>query len=145
MRPNDSLQGPKALPIPPQQARKRRALLVNEDPEALRLYSAILQHWGYQVRACQCHEEALYYLGSEAFDVVLVSQGSRKFEGRCVLERAVNVNRRLPVLVIARCLDTACYLEAMQLGAADYLTEPVTVSAIGQVLRAHQTPPSTAS
>lgn len=144
MEPKDSLQEARALPVFPRKMHQRRALLVNEDAEALRFYCATLQNWGYQVRACQCYEEALCCLGSEGFDVVLVSQGSRNFEGRCVLERAVSANRRVPVLVTARCLDTACYLEAMQLGAADYLAEPVTSSIIGQVLKAHQTPPSMA-
>ena len=145
MEPNDTLQGARALPLLPRKVDKRRALLVNEEPESLRLYSLLLRNWGYQVRACRRHEEALCCLGSEAFDVVVVSQGSRNFEGRRVLERAVSSNRRVPVLIIARCLDTACYLEAMQLGAADYLAEPVTSSAIGQVLKAHQTSPSMAS
>jgi DNA-binding NtrC family response regulator len=76
-------------------------------------------------------------LGSEVFDFVMVSQGSRNFEGRCVVERATEIDRRVPVLVVARCLDMGCYLEAMQLGAVDYLAEPVTVSEIRRVLRNH--------
>ena len=32
-----------------------------------------------------------------------------------MLARALKVDRRLPVLVVARCLDMSCYLEAMQL------------------------------
>jgi DNA-binding NtrC family response regulator len=34
-------------------------------------------------------------------------------------------NRRTPVVVLTRCLEMNCYLEAMQLGAADYLEKPV--------------------
>jgi FixJ family two-component response regulator len=76
-------------------------------------------------------------LGSEVFDIVVVSQGSRRFEGRCVVERAIAMDRRLPVVVVARALDMPCYLEAMQLGAVDYLEEPVTVSEMGRVLGNH--------
>jgi response regulator of citrate/malate metabolism len=54
-----------------------------------------------------------------------------------VLKRATETNRSLPVLVVARCLDMGCYLEAMQLGAVDYLVEPLTVSEIGRVLENH--------
>jgi len=43
-----------------------------------------------------------------------------------------------PVVVMARCLDMTCYLEAMQLGAADYLAEPVTFSEMERVLRNHR-------
>ena len=77
------------------------------------------------------------YVGSEVFDFVMLSQGSRNFEGRSVVERATESNRRLPVLVVARCLDMGCYLEAMQLGAVDYLAEPVRVSEIRRVLGKH--------
>jgi FixJ family two-component response regulator len=47
------------------------------------------------------------------------------------------MDRRLPVVVVARALDMPCYLEAMQLGAVDYLEEPVTVSEMGRVLGNH--------
>jgi FixJ family two-component response regulator len=68
----------------------------------------------------------------------MVSQGGRSFEGRCVIERAIEINRRLPVLVLARCLDMTCYLEAMQLGAADYLAEPITFAEMERVIRNHR-------
>jgi DNA-binding NtrC family response regulator len=117
--------------------RRGKALLVVEDPEACHYYGSLLERWGYQVRACHSYEEGMCCLGSEVFDFVMVSQGSRNFEGRCVVERATEIDRRLPVLVVARCLDMDCYLEAMQLGAVDYLAEPVTISEIGRVLENH--------
>jgi DNA-binding NtrC family response regulator len=118
-------------------AGRGKALLVVEDPEALHYYCSILEGCGYQVRACHSYEEGACCLGSEVFDFVMVSQGSRNFEGRCVVERAIEIDRRLPVLVVARSLDMGCYLEAMQLGAVDYLAEPVTVSEMGRVLGNH--------
>jgi DNA-binding NtrC family response regulator len=118
-------------------ARRGKALLVHEDPGGLHYYCNILEGWGYQVCACHSYEEGVCRLGSEVFDFVVVSQGSRGFEGRCVVERATEIDRRLPVLVVARCLDMGCYSEAMQLGAVDYLAEPVTVSEVGRVLGNH--------
>jgi len=114
-----------------------KALLVAEEPEALHRYCSLLEDWGYLVRGCHSYKEGMSCLGSEVFDFVVVSQGSRNFEGRCVVERATEIDRRLPVLVVARCLDMGCYLEAMQLGAVDYLAEPISVSEIGRVLRNH--------
>ncbi len=117
--------------------RSGKALLVHEDPGGLHYYCSILEGWGYQVRACRSYEEGVRCLGSEVFDFVMVSQGSRSFEGRCVVERATEIDRRLPVLIVARCLDMGCYTEAMQLGAVDYLAEPVTLSEIARVLGSH--------
>jgi DNA-binding NtrC family response regulator len=51
--------------------------------------------------------------------------------------RAIEVNPRLPVLVVARFLDMDSYREAIQLGAIDYLIEPLTVWEIGRLLETH--------
>jgi DNA-binding NtrC family response regulator len=134
MGPEDTNQEGRAQPL---LACKGKALLVNEEPGDLDFYRSLLQGWGYQVRACHSYAEGVGCLGSEVFDFVVVSQGSRHFEGRCVVERAIEMDRRLPVVVVARALDMPCYLEAMQLGAVDYLEEPVTVSEMGRVLGNH--------
>jgi DNA-binding NtrC family response regulator len=122
---------------PPLRVPRGNALLVSEYPEDLQYYFAILQAYGYRVRACNSYQEGVRRLGDEAFDFVMVSQGTHDFEGVCVLERATEVDRSLPVLVVARCLDMGCYLEAMQLGAVDYLVEPLTVWEVGRVLKGH--------
>ncbi len=51
-----------------------------------------------------------------------------------MLKRAVEVDRSLPVVVVARCLDMGSYVEAMQLGAKDYLVEPLTAWDVGRLL-----------
>jgi len=45
--------------------------------------------------------------------------------GCAVLEKAIKMDRGRQVLVVARVLNMGCYLEAMQLGARDYMEEPV--------------------
>ena len=114
-----------------------KALLVRENPEDLQYYFNILEAYGYRVRACNSHQEGVCCLGDEVFDFVIVSQGTPRFEGSSVLKRAAEVDRSLPVLVVARCLDMGCYLEAMELGAVDSLVEPLTVWEIGRVLESY--------
>ena len=116
---------------------KARALLVHEDPGDHQYYFNMFEGYGYLVRACNSFQESARCLADEVFDFVMVSQGTPKFEGSCVLKRAAEVNRSLPVLVVARCVDMDSYLEAMQLGAVDYLVEPLTLLDIGQVLKNH--------
>ena len=114
-----------------------RVLLVDEDRGDLDYYHAILQGQGYMLRTCSSYAEGARCLESEAFDLVVVSQGSPAFEGRCVLERAMEIDRGLPVLVLARCLDMGCYLEAMQSGAVDYVAEPLTIAEMVRVIETH--------
>ena len=121
----------------PFRVRRAKALLVHDDPGDLQYYSNMFEGYGYRVRTCNLFQEGVRCLADEVFDFVMVSQGTPNFEGSCVLKRAIEINRSLPVLVVARCLDMGCYLEAMQLGAVDYLVEPLTVSEIGRVLENH--------
>ncbi len=114
-----------------------KALLVTEDPGDLQYYINILEVYGYRVRASKSYQDGVRCLAEDVFDFVMVSQGTPQFEGSDVLKRAREIDRNLPVLVVARCLDMGCYMEAMQLGAVDYLVEPLAVSVIGQVLKSH--------
>ena len=110
-------------------------LLVDEDLEQLEFARGIIQGIGYSVQACNSYKEGMRQLVSGAFAVIVVGQGSRDFEGRCVLEGASEFNRRLPVVVLARDLEMECYLEAMQLGAVDYVAEPFGGAEIARVMR----------
>ena len=110
-------------------------LLVDEDLEQQEFVRGIIQGIGYSVQACNSYTEGMRRLVSGAFDVIVVGQGSRNFEGRCVLEGASEFNRSLPVVVVARHLEMECYLEAMQLGAVDYLAGPFGGMEIARVIR----------
>ena len=100
---------------------KFRTLLVDEDPSDVRYYYGILRALGHEVVVCKSYSEALDLLERESFDMAVVAQGSPAFEGRSVLARALENRPGMPVLVVARTLDIDCYLEAMEIGAADYL------------------------
>ncbi|MEJ2009142.1 MAG: response regulator [Acidobacteriota bacterium] len=98
-----------------------RTLLVDEDPSDIRYYYGILRAMGHEVVICESYAEALALLEHEHFDMAVVGQGSPAFEGRRVLSRSLEIRPQMPVLVVARTLDIDCYLEAMEIGAADYL------------------------
>lgn len=104
---------------------KRSVLVVDEDMADLVYYRTVLQRAGCAVVTCSSYDEALECLEAEQFDLVVLSQGSSEFEGRRVLEKAMALDRGGQVVVVARVLNMSCYLEAMQLGARDYLEEPV--------------------
>jgi two-component system C4-dicarboxylate transport response regulator DctD len=101
------------------------ALVMDEDANDLRFFSSLLEQEGYEVRACRTCADALRWLESEVFDFIIVSQGSPKFEGRSVLKRTNDIDKRLLVLVLERCADVGCYLEAIQSAALDYLQKPL--------------------
>jgi DNA-binding NtrC family response regulator len=111
-----------------------KALVVDDRPDGLEYYAAMLEAYGYRVRRCGDYCEGARCLGDDTFDFVIVNQGTPRFEGSCVLKRAVEIDRSLPVVVVARCLDMGSYVEAMQLGATDYFVEPLTAWEVGRLL-----------
>jgi two-component system response regulator HydG len=89
--------------------------------------------------------EGARLLEREHYDFVLLEQGSRAFEGRLVLERVLAIDRHLPAVVLTRCADMQCYLEAMQMGAVDYLEKPLSESEVLRVVETHLRPQSSAA
>jgi DNA-binding response OmpR family regulator len=100
---------------------KIRTLLVDEDPSDIRYYYGMLRALGHEVVIAGSYSEGLSLLEQESFDMVIVGQGSPAFEGREIVGRAIEINSETPVLVVARTLDIDCYLEALEMGAAEYL------------------------
>jgi len=123
-----SPEGLSALPL-------GRVLVVDEDSDDLDYYSTVLEAGGYSVLRSNCHEQAIQLI--QQSDFALISQGGPAFEGRCVLERAREMPGNTPVLVLARSKNMRCYLEAMQLGAVDYLEKPVAPARLHQLIKTY--------
>jgi DNA-binding NtrC family response regulator len=119
---------------------RARVLLVDEDRKDLEYHRNLLLQLGCEVRSCRTYAGALHRLESLHFDIVMINQGGPAFEGRLVLEKVVEINRRLPVVVFTRCAEMNLYLEAMQLGAVDYLQKPLVPAEVKRVLRTYTTP-----
>jgi len=99
-------------------------LLVFEELQELESYGSILCTLGYNIRMCNSAAEGIKALETENFSLVIIGQGTPAFEGRQVLERSLQLDPGVPVLIIARALNVRCYLDAMDLGAIDYLERP---------------------
>lgn len=116
---------------------KPRILFVDDETDDLRWWSRILRQQGYEVDSCDSFREGADRAASGHYDFVLVSQGGPAFEGQSVLERATASGRHTPVLVLARSMEMSCYLDAMQLGALDYLEKPVPAAFLVRTIETH--------
>ncbi len=109
-------------------------LLVSGDPGFLEYYREIFLGLGLRPSTMSTYHRALARLKTECFDFIVVDQGSRSFEGRCILERAIELDERGRVLVVTRQLDLPCYVTAMRLGAIGYVEDPVAVPEIVRII-----------
>jgi len=105
-------------------APRGKILLVDEDAKDLQLYTSLLREQGHMVDCCTTYLEGAERLERGGYDLIILSQGGQAFEGQTLLERAIELDRRRPVLVLTRSVDMRSYLDVMYLGAHDYMEKP---------------------
>jgi DNA-binding NtrC family response regulator len=128
--------------LPPAIAAGKKILVIEDETKDREHYSSVLSEHGFDVRTCESADQGATLVEEEKYDFVLVEQGSHAFEGRTVLERVLEIDRCLPTVVLTRCVDMDCYLEAMQMGAIDYLEKPISDHDILRIIETHMRPPS---
>ncbi len=115
----------------------RKVLIVDENVEDLAQHASHFEAWGFEVHKCTSYETALRSVEREDFDLALVDQGSPSFEGRLVVKHLIRYNPGTPFIVLARPKDMACSLQAVLLGAVDYLEKPVSTAEMNRVIQAN--------
>ena len=105
-----------------------KLLVVDENIDDLLDYSQVLERAGYDVRCLGTFTDAATSIEMESFDLIVITWGGHHWAARSLLARVIADHPRTPVLVLDRYADAARYLEAIQLGAQDYLGKPLRPS-----------------
>jgi two-component system response regulator PilR (NtrC family) len=102
-----------------------RVLIVDDEQSMRELLGIMLQQAGYDVTQADGGETAIQMLkGTDAFDLVITDLRMRKVDGLAVLKAAKEHSPRTVVLVVTAFASTETAVEAMKLGAYDYVTKP---------------------
>jgi DNA-binding NtrC family response regulator len=101
-----------------------KALVVDDEPDMCWLLSRVLGDQGVEVVTAGDGRAALELITREAPDVVLLDLKMPGLGGIEVLERAKAVDPRMPVVMVTAYGDLPSAVQAMRLGADDYLTKP---------------------
>ena len=101
-----------------------RVLVVDDEQSMRELLGIMLKQVGYAVTLADGGEAAVQALKSDAFDLVITDLGMRKVDGLAVLRAAKEHSPRTVVLVVTAVASTETAVEAMKLGAYDYVTKP---------------------
>jgi DNA-binding NtrC family response regulator len=117
-----------------------RALVIDQNRKDLQSYTETLRRMGFEVKPFTSYQEASRCLEEETPDFVFVNQGTAAFEGRVIVDRAIARNRHTPVVVVAQSIHMACYLEAMQLGAVDYVEKPLASAEVEHLVTTYWQP-----
>ena len=103
---------------------KRQVLIVDDEPNLRKILAAQLSRDGYDVHTAVDGREGLAVLRDNHIDLVITDLKMPKVDGMTLLKEALRDDPDLPVLIITAhgTIDTA--VEALKLGAFDYLTKP---------------------
>lgn len=113
-----------------------RILLVDDEPAIRRALRPPLIELGFQVAEASRGEEALQVLRSSAHDVVLLDVNMPGIGGIETLRRIRTLAPRLPVLMLTVRDEEEDKVEALELGADDYITKPFSTRELIAHIRA---------
>ncbi|MFM7203925.1 MAG: sigma-54-dependent transcriptional regulator [Myxococcota bacterium] len=101
-------------------------ILLAEDEEGLRDFMVqVLERAGHQLAEAGDGEEALEALKQDKFDLLITDVRMPRLDGLSLLPRAKEAQPSLKVLVLTAHGSIKGAVEAMRLGAADYMSKPL--------------------
>jgi DNA-binding NtrC family response regulator len=105
-------------------------LVVDDDLEMCNLLSDVLREEGFSVFAIGESLEASKILKKEEFDVVITDLKMKGLKGLDLLEEAKKVAPLTPVIIITAFGTIESAIQAMKMGAYDYITKPFQIDEI---------------
>jgi len=114
---------------------KARVLIVDDEKSMRDLLSITLEKEGYDVETAAGGELAIEMLHREMVDAVITDLRMPKVDGLQVLRAAKESSPDIAVIVITAVASTETAVEAMKLGAYDYITKPFKLDEVNLIVR----------
>ena len=114
---------------------RKQILVVDDEPNLRRVLSAQLERDGYDVHTSEDGEQALALLTEHHIDLVITDLRMPKLDGMELLRRISALEDPMPVVMITAhgTVDTA--VEALKMGAFDYITKPFDQEDVRTIVR----------
>ncbi len=101
-----------------------KILLVDDEPSILSVLSVLLKAEGYEVVPCDGGEKAVELIKSTPFDLMISDIRMRPIDGMALLKLATENQPTMSVLMVTGYGTVETAVEALKLGAFDYITKP---------------------
>ncbi len=108
-----------------------RVLLVDDQPELRRLFQRTLTRAGHEVAVAENGRKAVELVAKNSFDVVISDVRMPDMGGIELLQALHSEDPDLPVLLVSGSPDLQTALKAVEYGAFEYLTKPVSLEKLG--------------
>ncbi len=126
-----------AVDAPPAAADRRppRILVVDDERSMRELLAIVLRREGYEVLLAENGRAAVETLGRETVDLLISDIKMPDLSGVEVLRAAKQIDQDILGIMITAFASTESAVEAMRLGACDYLTKPFDVDLLRMKVR----------
>jgi two-component system response regulator PilR (NtrC family) len=104
-----------------------RVLLVDDEPSILSVLTALLKAEGYDVVPALGGEKARDLMRSESFDLMISDIRMNPVNGMELMRQAHDERPQMPVIMLTAFGSVETAIEALKLGAFDYVTKPFKV------------------
>ncbi len=112
-----------------------RLLVVDDEPDLRELYMLTLLREGWQADEAGSVAQALERMAQHDYEVAIVDMRLPDGEGNDILAWAQARRRAERIIVVTAYGSAASAVQALKMGAFDYLTKPVELSQLRQVVR----------
>lgn len=104
---------------------KATILIVDDDQAHLSMLTTILSGWGYATEGAEDGSEAIELVREKPYDAILMDVRMTNIGGIEALEKIKELNPAIPIIIMTAYSSVDTAVEAMKLGAYDYLTKPL--------------------
>ena len=120
----DALSGTVLKPV--------RILVSDSDVLIREIISRKLSRIGYICECCDTSRDALDILAGESYDLLLTAFSSPENGGANFLKRILEICPNIAVILITSVVDIDVAVDALKLGAYDYITKPFSVEEVSK-------------
>ncbi|MGO1470817.1 MAG: sigma-54-dependent transcriptional regulator, partial [Tissierella sp.] len=114
---------------------KTKILIADDEVNMVWALKKVLIKEGFEVLSAENGEEALKIFRREESDLVILDLKMPKINGIEVLRNIKDTNPKIPVIMITAHGSTDVAVEAMKLGALDYISKPFDIEELRVIIR----------
>ena len=111
-----------------------KIIVVDDEPELRKILVEALSAQGFEVTGCSSGQQALAELRQKEFDLLLTDLMMPEMDGIALLEAALKIDRHLIGIMMTGQGTIQTAVDAMKVGAFDYVLKPFRLQAVMPVL-----------
>ena len=112
-----------------------KVLVVDDEPIVLTSCRMVLEAEGCEVMTAGTVQEALSFLESQAFELLLIDVKMPVLDGMYLVRQVGKKRPRMPIIVMSGYSTDDTIREALDLGAATFIAKPFTPDELADAVR----------